>query len=107
VPNTFERREPEVADIRVHRYTVDAENIDEFIARRAALIEAMREKHPGLTETRLIRLEDGSFIDTWRWASPGEMRAAFASVPLMPEVPAAMSLTRDASNEDGEVIDAR
>jgi hypothetical protein len=96
-----------VPDIRIHRYAVDAENVDEFLARRAALIERMREEHRGLMETRLIRLEDGMFIDTWRWASPEEMRAAFASVPSMPEVPAAMSLTRDASNEDGEVIDAR
>ncbi|HKO26450.1 MAG TPA: hypothetical protein VJU80_03265, partial [Solirubrobacteraceae bacterium] len=61
----------------------------------------------GLTETRLIRLDDGTFIDTWRWASSGEMQAAFASVPDMPEVRAAMSLTLDASNEDGEVVDER
>jgi hypothetical protein len=35
------------------------------------------------------------------------MQAAFASVPDMPEVGAAMSLTRDASNDDGEVVDER
>lgn len=96
-----------MADIRIHRYTVDAENLDEFIERRAALIAAMRERHPGLIETRLIRLADGTFIDSWRWASASEMQAAFASVPEMPEVPAAMSLTRDASNEDGEIVDER
>jgi hypothetical protein len=67
----------------------------------------MRERHPGLTETRLIRLDGDTFIDTWRWASAEEMQAAFGSVPDMPEVPAAMSLTRDASNEDGEVVDER
>jgi heme-degrading monooxygenase HmoA len=96
-----------MTNIRIHRYTVDPDNLDEFIDRRAALIAAMRDRHPGLTETRLVRLDDGTFIDTWRWASADEMRAAFASVPDMPEVRAAMSLTRDASNEDGEVVDDR
>jgi Antibiotic biosynthesis monooxygenase len=96
-----------MTNIRIHRYAVDEENLEEFIARRAALIAAMRERHPGLTETRLIRLDDGSFVDTWRWASADEMQAAFASVPDMPEVRAAMSLARDASNDDGEVVDER
>jgi hypothetical protein len=96
-----------MADIRIHRYAVDPADEDEFLARRTALIASMRERHPDLTETRLIRLEDGAFIDTWRWASAESMRAAFGSVPTIPEVPAAMSLTRDASNEDGEVVDER
>jgi len=96
-----------MTNIRIHRYAVDEENLEEFIARRAALIAAMRERHPGLTETRLIRLDDGSFVDTWRWASADEMQAAFASVPDMPEVRAAMSLARNASNDDGEVVDER
>jgi hypothetical protein len=96
-----------MTNIRIHRYAVDEENLDEFIARRAALIAAMRERHPGLTETRLIKLDNGTFVDTWRWASADEMQAAFASVPDMPEVGAAMSLTRDASNDDGEVVDER
>jgi heme-degrading monooxygenase HmoA len=96
-----------MTNIRIHRYAVDEENLDEFIARRAALIAAMRERHPGLTETRLIKLDNGTFVDTWRWASADAMQAAFASVPDMPEVGAAMSLTRDASNDDGEVVDER
>ena len=94
-----------MADMRIHRYGVDPENLDEFIARRAKLIAAMREQHPGLTETRLIRLEDGTYVDTWRWASAEQMQAAFASVPAMPDVPATMSLARDASDDDGEVVD--
>jgi hypothetical protein len=96
-----------MTNIRIHRYAVDPSDLEEFISRRAAVIAAMRERHPGLTETRLIRLGDGTFVDTWRWASAEEMQAAFASAPEMPEVPAAMSLTRDASNEDGEVVDER
>jgi Antibiotic biosynthesis monooxygenase len=94
-------------DIRIHRYAVDAADADEFLARRAELISAMRAKHPGLVETRLIRLDDGTLIDSWRWASAEKMHAALAAAPTFPEVRAAMSLVREASNEDGEIIDER
>ncbi len=96
-----------MTDIRVHRYQVEPERLDEFVAHRAELIAAMRAKHPGLAETRLIDLGDGNYIDTWRWDTPAQMGAAFADVASIPEVPAAMSLTKNASAEDGSVIDAR
>jgi hypothetical protein len=53
-------------DIRIHRYTVDPADTDKFLSRRAEVISAIRAKHPGLTEARLIRLVDGTFIDSWR-----------------------------------------
>jgi len=96
-----------MTDIRVHRYQVEPERLDEFVARRAELIGAMRAKHPGLAETRLIDLGDGNYIDTWRWDTPAQMGAAFADVANIPEAHAAMSLTQNASAEDGSVIDAR
>jgi hypothetical protein len=94
-------------DIRIHRYGVDSADADEFLARRAELISAIRAKHPGLVETRLIRLDDGMFIDSWRWESAEQMQAALAVAPTFPEVRAAMSLVREASNQDGEIIDER
>lgn len=48
---------------RTHRYTVGPADLDELIARRATLINAIRAAHPGLAETRLTRLEDGTFTD--------------------------------------------
>ena len=95
-------------DIRIHRYSVDdPTDIDEFLARRAELIAAIRVSHPGLLEARLIRLEDDTFVDTWRWQSAEEMQAALGAAPTLPEVRAAMSLTRNATSDDGEVVDER
>ena len=96
-----------MTDIRVHRYQVEPERLDDFVARRAELIAAMRAKHPGLAETRLIDLGDGNYIDTWRWDPPAQMGAAFADVANIPEAGAAMSLTKNASAEDGSVTDER
>ena len=97
-----------MADIRIHRYSVDDPDVlEELLARRAEMITAIRADHPGLAETRLIRLEDGTLIDTWRWRSAEEMQVAFEAAPTFPEVRAAMSLTRNASAEDGEIVDER
>jgi heme-degrading monooxygenase HmoA len=96
-----------MADIRIHRYTVDPKDFEEFLTRRAVLIAAIRTAQPGLVETRLVRLGNDTFIDTWRWDSAEHMQAGFAAAPTIPEIPAAMSLTRDATNNDGEIIDER
>ena len=95
-----------MAVTRTHRYTVDPADLPELLTRRAAVITAIRANHPGLTHTRLTRLEDGTFADTWCWDSAGHMQAALAAMPI-PQARAAMSLTRDATAEDGEVIDER
>jgi hypothetical protein len=96
-----------MAAVRIHRYIVDPADIEELLARRAELITAIRADHPGLAEARLIRLEDGTFIDAWRWDSSEQMQAALAAAPTFPEVPAAMSLTREATAENGEIVDER
>jgi hypothetical protein len=92
---------------RTHRYTVDPADLDELIARRATLITAVRAAHPGLAETRLTQLEDGTFTDVWRWDSIEQMRAALADMRRFPESRAARSLTRDATHVDGEIVDER
>jgi len=96
-----------MAASRTHRYTVDPADLDELIARRATLITAIRAAHPGLAEARLTRLEDGTFTDVWRWDSAEQMQAALADMARFPEARAAMSLTRDATALDGEIVDER
>lgn len=92
---------------RAHRYTVDPADLDELIARRATLIAAIRAAHPGLTEARLTRLDDGTFTDVWRWDSAEQMQAALADMARFPKARAAMALTRDATAVDGEIVDER
>lgn len=97
-----------MADVRIHRYSVDdPADFEEFLARRVELITAIRADHPGLVEARLIRLEDGTLVDTWRWRSAEEMQVALEAAPGFPEVRAAMSLTQNASADDGEIVDER
>lgn len=92
--------------VRSHRYTVDPATIEEFLGRRATLITAIRAVYSGLTEARLTRLEDGTYTDTWRWDTAEQMQAAFPAMAL-PEAGAAMSLTQDATAQNGEIVDER
>jgi hypothetical protein len=52
-----------MALVRTHHYTVDPADLPELLARRAAVIAAIRAAHPGLSHTRLTRLDDGTFTD--------------------------------------------
>jgi hypothetical protein len=93
-----------MADIRIHRYVVDPADLEELLARRAALITAIQADHPGLAEARLTRLEDVTFVDAWRWDSAEQMEAALAAAPF-PEAGPVWALIREAASEDGEIVD--
>ncbi|MEV0612586.1 hypothetical protein AB0I81_04610 [Nonomuraea sp. NPDC050404] len=93
--------------VRAHRYSVAGADLEEFLARRSSLIATVREGHPGLTKAVLILLEDGTYADTWHWASAEQMGAAFAALPTFPEAPLTMALTKDSAALNGQVIDER
>ena len=93
--------------VRTHHYTVEPADLDELLARRGALIAAIREAHPGLTTARLVRLADGSYSDTWHWESDAQLGAALAALGGYPEAPRTMALTRDGTAQNGEIIDER
>ena len=100
------RGEPIMGVTRTHHYTVEPADVEELLARRAALITAVRAAYPGLAGTQLTRLEDGTFADSWRWDTAEHMRAASPATSL-PEARAAMSLTRDHTARSGEIVDER
>ncbi|GAA4051798.1 hypothetical protein [Nonomuraea soli] len=93
--------------IRTHTYSVDAADLQEFLARRASLIGTIRESHPGLAFAQLIKLDDGTYRDTWHWEDGAQMGAAFAALPSFAEAPLTMALTRDATAQNGQVVDER
>jgi hypothetical protein len=95
-----------MAVVRIRRYTVEQNDLDELLARRAKAIAVIRAAHPGLACTQLTQLDDGTFTDTWRWDSAEQMQAALAAMPI-PEARAALSLTHDATTVNGEIIDER
>lgn len=53
--------------LRLTRLTVDAARADEMLVRRAALIEAVRRTTDGLTDTKLARVDEETWLDVWRW----------------------------------------
>lgn len=93
--------------VRSHRYSVADAGLEEFLARRSSLIATVREGHPGLSRAVLIRLEDGTYTDTWYWESAGQLDAALAALPTFPEAPLTMALTRDGTALNGRVVDER
>lgn len=93
--------------VRSHTYLVDPADVEEFLARRASLIGTVRETHPGLTRTVLVKLDDDSYRDTWHWESGAQMGAALAAIATFPEAPLAMALTKDATAQNGQVVDER
>jgi hypothetical protein len=92
--------------VRMHTYRVADADLREFLDRRAVLIARVRADHPGLAETRLTRLEDGSYTDTWRWDSSPQLAAAFPAAGS-PEATSAMAPTSDATAVNGEIVDER
>ena len=93
--------------VRSHTYSVDPADVEEFLARRASLIGTVRETHPGLTRAVLVKLDDGTYSDTWHWESGAQLGAALAAIATFPEAPLAMALTRDATAQNGQVVDQR
>ena len=65
----------------------DAE--EEMLSRRPELEAGVREELPGLLDIRLIRLDDGTYLDVLRWES---REAADAATELFAEVPEAAEM---------------
>ncbi|HEU4947892.1 MAG TPA: antibiotic biosynthesis monooxygenase [Kribbella sp.] len=93
--------------LRMTRFSVDPANADQMLAKRADLIAAVRANFAGLTEARLARVDDETWLDLWRWESLESLQTALAGAPTLPEAAAAFALIHDASEERGELVDER
>jgi hypothetical protein len=81
--------------------------VEKFLVQRAELIGQWRAAGLQLVETRLYRLEDGTYLDIWRWASDEVMANAFDTMGELPLVGATLRMTREHSAVDGELVDER
>lgn len=57
---------------------------EEVLALRPAMIGAVRERFPDLLDARLVRMDDGTWLDIVRWrtrAAAEQAAGAFAEVP--------------------------
>ncbi len=96
-----------MATVRTHRYTVATGNLATMLERRTNLIDGIRSANPAFAGASLIRLEDGSYLDIWRWDSAEDMQRAADAAGKAPLVGATLSLTTDHTTIDGEILDER
>lgn len=96
-----------MAVVRTHKYTVETGKLHQLLERRTKLIQGIRSANPAFTEATLIRQEDGSYLDIWRWESAEAMGGAAAVAQSFPLVGATMALMTDHEVVDGEVLDER
>jgi hypothetical protein len=93
--------------LRLTRFTLDPAKTETMLVKRADLIAAVRANFPGLTETRLARVDGETWLDQWTWDSVESLETALAGGPSLPEAKVAFSLLRDASEERAELVDQR
>jgi hypothetical protein len=96
-----------MATVRTHRYTLAPDQREQFLAQRGELIGQWRAAGLDLVETQLYRLEDGTYLDIWRWASDEVMVKAFEMMGEIPLIPATLGMTSEHSAVDGELVDER
>ncbi len=65
---------------------------DEMLRLRPRMIAAVRERFPELIDARLIRLDDGSWLDLVEWSSREAAERAAASMSEIPEAAAMADL---------------
>lgn len=96
-----------MAVVRTHRYTVETGRLAQMLEQRSALIQGLRAANPAFTAATLVRLEDGTYLDIWRWDSAAAMQTAAQAARDVPLVGATLGLTADHEALDGEVLDER
>ena len=90
-----------MAVVRTHRYTVATGKLAQLLEQRMRLIRGLRSANPAFTAATLIRQEDGSYLDIWRWESAEARRGETIGFPLTAVTAA---LTTDHTVVDGEVL---
>jgi len=95
--------------LRIDRFTSDPDRTAELLARREALVAAVRAAVPGLVQARLTRIDEQTWVDTWLWESKEAALAAVAQARsgAIPEAPAALALATGMTTEFAEVVDER
>src|SRR5690606_37153338 len=102
-----DREETTMAVVRTHRYTVETGRFAQMLEQRGTLIQGLRAAHPAFSAATLVRLEDGSCLDIWRWEAADAMRVAAQAPRDVPLAGATLGLTTGRETLDGEVPDER
>jgi heme-degrading monooxygenase HmoA len=92
--------------LELARFKVDRDAEADFLATRPAMVKAVRERLPGLTEISLVRLDDDTWVDVVSWASRADAERGPQLAAALPEVQEWMRhISADVSMDVGEIID--
>ncbi|MEY9886448.1 hypothetical protein ABIA31_000074 [Catenulispora sp. MAP5-51] len=94
-----------MAVLRIVRFTTDPARTGEMLETRAGLITATQKRFPGLTETRLARVDERTWIDQWRWETAEHMQRAIDNVATIPGAGEAFALIAEPQPEVVEIVD--
>lgn len=95
-----------MALIAITRFTADPADAAEVRARHAALVTAIRSSETaGLSEARLGRLDERTWVGVWRWDSAEHLLAARRGAPNQPAATEAFAIVTDVTGEEIELID--
>jgi hypothetical protein len=97
--------EHEMAVIRTTRFTLDPADAASLLDRRRKLLDTVRARFADPAEAQLIRVDEQTWVDIWRWESPEALQAALTAAPNLQEAAAAFAIARDVSAEQGDVVD--
>ncbi len=96
-----------MAVYRITHFKVSPDAAAEMGERRVALLASVRGRFSGLSEARLAKIDEESWVDMWRWDSLEEAQAALAAVATIPEAPAVFALTKEPTAYFAEAVDER
>jgi quinol monooxygenase YgiN len=71
--------------IELARFKVDDSAVEQLVAERPAMVEAMRRRFPGCLAAYLTREDDGGWLDVVVWRSRAEAEEAARSIDSVPE----------------------
>ena len=63
-----------MAVLRLDQFTIDPADTGELLTRHGALVAAAKDAFPGLIEAQLVKVDDQTWLDVWRWDSLASAR---------------------------------
>lgn len=74
--------------LEIARFTVKPDAEEQFLAEREQVIAHLRRHFSGLIDARLVKLENGEYLDLVRWASREQALLAAEGAMKVPEIAA-------------------
>lgn len=92
--------------LELARYRVDPTKAEQLRSRWPAGVAAVRARFPGLLVAALVRLDERTWMDVWRWETLEAAKAAADGAASLPEAAAMFALIDEViSMEHAQVVE--